>query len=133
MDVKIWFAVHVFCVANIRVLPAPQLKFPEPSVVKVCPLLPAVGGNIYVVAAAVAEPWKVVATELLRRPILANPAMVVEMAPRATDVVPYCTVLLANLAFAMEPASMVFVTVALSPVPINVPARRGSENARAAV
>lgn len=53
--------------------------------------------------------------------MLVNPAMVAEVAPSATDVVPYCTVLLANLLFAMEPASMVFVTVPLSLLPIRVP------------
>jgi len=54
-----------------------------------------------------------------------RPETLVVVAPRVSVLEPRVTVLLANLAFAIEPASMVLVTVPVSPVVTTVPVTAG--------
>ena len=56
---------------------------------------------------------------------LVNPASVVLELPRLIAVVPTVTALFANLALAIDPANIVFVTVPVSPVVTSVPAVAG--------
>ena len=54
-----------------------------------------------------------------------TPSKVVDVAPSATLVEPIVTLLFTNFALVIEPASMVLVTVPVSPVDTKVPLARG--------
>lgn len=56
-----------------------------------------------------------------------KPAIVAAVAPRETEVEPIVTLELTNLAFAIEPANIVLVTVPVSPDVIMFPVTAGTE------
>ena len=90
---------------------------PDKSPAKV--IVRAVAQALAVLALPVKAPVKPVDVTLVK------PANVVELAPNAIAVVPIVVLLFTNLALAILPANIVFVTVPVSPVVITVPAVAG--------
>jgi len=109
--------------ANMTLVTVPE----SPDVITV----PVVAGSVIVVVPATAAACNVTVPEVdPEKAVLVSPDKVVLVPPRETTVDPIVTELLESLAFAIEPANMVLVTVPVSLDVITVPSTFGIVNTR---